>query len=238
MNILAFRCLAALGLLAVAACSQSPRTGVKSPAAVQMIDNGQQVSDVIGALEAGDIKRARSLLKKMTARDPNDPRVRLLQESMVGDPVELLGSKAFNYTSKTGDTMTNLSKRYLGDRLKFFLLARYNGMSSAKLSPGMVLRIPGVEPTPNPVAKPKTEPRPVVAAPNTRPAATGPRAPVANPALANALRARGLAALNQGRIADAVAALRKARAVDPSNIAVQRDLSRAERVLTSVRARK
>ena len=232
--------LAAAG--ALAACSQTPRPGAKKPPTIQTVGNAQQYADVTGALEAGDVKRARKLLKKMAARDPTDLRVLTLRQSIDGDPVALLGATAYSYLVRRGETMASLAQRFLGDSLKAHLLVRYNSLKDGRIIARQVIRIPGIEPVAAPVVvRPKSEPQQPTAAPSTvtpsrRPPTSA--APAANPALAATLRGQALAALNQGRVASAIMTLRRARTADPANAAVQRDLIRAERLYATIRARK
>lgn len=211
---------------------QAPATiaAPKSPidAAVDLLNDGD---------EDGAQKRLRPLLKA----NPNDPQANVLLESIKRDPVELLGPKSFAYTVQPGDTMITLSQRFLGNRLKFYQLARYNHVAKPiAISAGTVLRIPGE--SLRPVAVPRPEPA-AVEAPKAAPrndaknkvTLTAPaKAPVANPAAALKLRGLGLAALNQGRVADAVGLLRRATALDPGNSLIARDLARAERIAKAV----
>lgn len=226
-------------LAGLAACSGTPHPKAGRPATVQAIGNEQQLTDVVAALEAGDVGRARKLLKEMARRDPSDRRVQTLATGLDGDPLALLGLPSFAYKVERGDRMTALAQRFLGDRLKFYLLMRYNGLKMAALEPGQVIRIPGSAPAPvaPPVVRPKPESRP---APSAPPRATPPVvvAPVANPALANSLRGQAVKSLDQGKVATAVVLLRRAKAADPGNALVARDLARAERLLATVRARK
>lgn len=226
--------------IALAGCGQTPRPQASRPVLVQPIGNADQVSDVVAALEAGDVDRARRMLAAMAKRDPTDAQVLILKQSIEADPVALLGTRSFAYVVERGDTLPELAQRHLGNRLKFFLLARYNGLKTGQLTRGQSLRIPGTAPVaaPPPPRAPQPQkaqqPQPVPLRPPVAPPAT----PVANPALAAALRGRGLAALNAGKVAQAVVILRRARAADPANPAVQRDLGRAERLMAAVRARK
>lgn len=208
-----------------------------TPAVQGQFSDAQQISEVVAALETGNTKRARKLLKPMQKRDPANAQFRTLKMSMEGDPASILGSQAFAYTVQRGDAMTALSKRFLGDPLKFFLLARYNGMKDAHLAPGQVIRIPGTAPVaaPAPATRDRPKPEPSV---GSSPPKAAPTVRKANPVLASSLRGRGLAALNRGRVAEAVITLRKAQAADPEDIAIRRDLQRAERLLASVKARK
>lgn len=232
------RSLPLAGILALAACSHGP----SRPESVSAAPEPASPDSVIAALDRGDEATARKQIRAIQKRTPTDPAARVLEESIDKDPVELLGPKSFAYTVQPGDTMVGLADRFLGNRLKFYQLARYNGVKvPATLAAGTVLRIPGTPPAP---ARPKPAPRPSEPAPVARPphakpappAAAAPAAPAANPALARQMRAEGLAALNQGKVDRAVALLRRAAALDPGNPLIARDLSRAQRIAQTVHA--
>jgi Flp pilus assembly protein TadD len=59
-----------------------------------------------------------------------------------------------------------------------------------------------------------------------------------NPIVARQLHAAGLTALNQGAVDRAVNLLRRAAALDPGNAVMARDVARAERIATTVKARR
>jgi len=228
----------------LSACGQQPRPGVR-PALVQHVGNEQQVDDVVAALKLGDVKRARKLLKSMAKRNPTDRRVATLREGLDGDPAKLLGAMFFSYRVESGDQLTTLSQRFLGDRLKFYLLARYNRLTVDALQPGQLIRIPGSAPAPKPrietrpMSRPGVRPDPRPPSVSTaRPILAVPASPAVNPAAAGRLRGQALAALNRGAVANGVLMLRRANALDPANAAIKNDLARAERLLAAVRARR
>jgi hypothetical protein len=238
---------------ALGACGHNPRPGVR-PALVQPIGNARQVEDVVAALTLGDVKRARKLLKAMAKRDPSDRQVATLQEGLNGDPAKLLGTLFFSYRVEGDEQLTTLSKRFLGDRLKFYLLARYNGLTSDGLRPGQLIRIPGLAPAPKQRADPRLESRPD-ARPEPRgdqrpdpqldarqPSPPPPAAPTTSPTAkrtaAGQLRAQALAALNRGAVENGVLMLRRARALDSANPNIKNDLARAERLLAAVKVRR
>jgi tetratricopeptide (TPR) repeat protein len=65
------------------------------------------------------------------------------------DPVEVLGKEKFPYKVQPGDTLSRIARRFLGEPLKFYVLARYNGIrSSDRLEAGQVINIPGKKPPP------------------------------------------------------------------------------------------
>jgi hypothetical protein len=238
--------LASGTILAVAlgACGQQPRPGVR-PALVQQVGNEQQVEDVVAALKLGDVKRARKLLKSMAKRNPADRRVATLREGLDGDPAKLLGMMFFSYRVESGERLTTLSQRFLGDRLKFYLLARYNRLTVDALQPGQLVRIPGYAPAPKPRFEPRPDPKPdtrsdprPTSSSTARPTPATPASPAVDPPAAGILRGQALAALNRGAVANGVLMLRRARALDPANAAIKNDLARAERLLAAVRARR
>jgi hypothetical protein len=237
-----------LGLaVALAACTQAPGGQHPASTAAPALSPVDQVAD---RLNQGDEAGARKLLKKFAKKMPGDASLAVLQESLDGDPVQLLGPKNHPYAVQTGDTMQGIAEHLLGNRLKFYQLARYNGIKvPAALMAGNLLKIPGE--APKPVAPPPP-PAPPEKAPTKRPAkshvaepkpaapapAAVPAAPAANPAQARQLRSAGLAALNGGKVGNAVALLRHAAQLDPTNPLIARDLDRAERIARTVQSRR
>lgn len=227
-----------LGLAGCAGGTRPAPDAPRAPAATKAPD----IAAIVALLDQGEERAARKRIKAELKRDPTDPTLRLLRDSVEKDPKQLLGPASFAYTVRPGDTMAGLAQRFLGNRLKAYLLARYNGVAKpSALAAGAVLRIPGEPPREEPIrrsepaAKPSPSPRPKAA---PRPPATPPQAATTNPAAARQARAAGLAALNQGRAEAAVALLQRAAALDPANPLIARDLARARRVAAAVRARK
>jgi len=233
------RLVSLCGLLAVAACSKGPAAhpAVSAPPAAAAGD----VDSIQTLLMHGDRKGADKLLKPMLKRDPMNSRLLLLRDSMQRDPQELLGPTSYAYAVRPGEAFEEIAERLLGNRLKAYQLARYNGIDDpSTLAAGRTIRVPGSPPAPKPapvVERPK--PAPTLAPnPRPRPVVTVPAKPAANPAAAQRARAAGLAALNRGAVGEALVQLRRAKALDPDNPIVTRDLQRAERIAATVRARK
>ncbi|KQT34719.1 hypothetical protein ASG29_00705 [Sphingomonas sp. Leaf412] len=241
------RTAAPLGLmLLLAACSGGdrpapPGTAASAPAAAP--------DTILSLLDQGDVGAARKLLKAALKREPMNPSLLVLKDSIDRDAKEMLGPDSYGYTVQPGETMTLLAQRLLGNRLKAYQLARYNGIDRpASLAAGQAIRIPGTPPRradPPRTAEPRAparSPRPPAATAPARPSAPRPpaptAAPAANPAAARQARAAGLAALNQGKVNVAVAQLRRAAALDPGNPVIARDLSRAQRIAATVRTRR
>lgn len=227
-----------LAIAALSACSQKPGGRAAAPAMIQPVSNAQQIDDVVALLDDGKADVARKALNAMIKREPGDIDAAVLLDSLTADPVASLGAQSFDYRVQPGDSFRDLAKRYLGNRLKFYALARYNNVAvPASLKGGMIIRIPGE--APKAVTAPPPAPKSAPVPPRTAPkAAPAPKAPVANPAQAAKLRGQGLALLNQGQVSRAVGVLRQAAALDPGNALIRRDLERAQRIRKTVKDRK
>jgi hypothetical protein len=222
----------------LAACSPG---GNVRPGMIQPVNNRAQFEDAVALLVDGNVKAARKMLSAMAKRDPADRRTTALIATLDADPVATLGARNFPYRVQAGDHMTGLAQRFLSDRLKFYLLARYNGITVPKaIAVGQILRIPGIAPaivTPPPrVARPKSvEPAVVPPAAKT---VVGPAPSAAAVRRAVQLRGTGLAALNTGNVNRAVLLLREAVTLNPASPAIRNDLARAVRIQATVAARR
>jgi LysM repeat protein len=217
------------------ACSPGIKT---RPGMIQSVNNNAQFDDAVALLIDGNVKAARKMLSVMVKRDPADHRTAALFATLDADPAVVLGTRSFTYKVQAGDQLTALAQRFLSDRLKFYLLARYNGMTVPKaIVAGQVLRIPGDAPPPRIV-------RPTQPEPTREPVAVAPKSPVDHAPSAAAihraiqLRGAGLAALNTGNVNRAVMLLRQAAALDRTSPAVKKDLARAQRIQATVEARR
>lgn len=241
--------LTALGMaLALSACASNP--GPRATAGAAASATAQEIDWVQTTLLQGHARSAEKQIKILLRRDPMNPRLLLLRQSLNGDPKEQLGAASYAYTVRSGDTITRLAERLLGNPLKAYQLARYNGLAvPVTLTPGQTLRIPGTPraPAPPPAAERPSRPAPIAppaalapARPSPPPAAaTRPTAsPGANPAAAQRARAAGLAALNRGAVDEAVGLLQRAHALDSGNALISRDLARARRIAETVRSQK
>lgn len=231
--------------MAVAGCSSAPHPQLSS-AAVQATNSGE-IEAIASLLDQGQREAAKKRVAAALKRDHGNANLMLLRDSIERDPQELLGPHHVPYTVQPGETMSELAQRFLGNRLKSYQLARYNGIERpAALSAGEVLLIPHepvhIEPPVRRVEKP-AEPQPAAPRPKAAPA---PRAAVAAPPSSgspvNSLAARqarsaGLTALNEGNPARAVGLLSRAATLDPGNAAIARDLQRAQRINATVKAR-
>ena len=109
--------------------------------------------DAVDQLQNGDEIAARATLDKAVALDPTNDLARKLQDQIKADAQKELGPVFFRYTVQRDDSLSKLAQQYLGDRFRFYILAKYNDMASPnKLAAGQVIKIPGRAPATPPAA--------------------------------------------------------------------------------------
>jgi len=238
------RALALVAIVGVSACASLPQISMPSlpgstPAAPERASAREYVRAAVDQLNVGNESGARAELRAALEMQPGNSSARRLMEQIEGNPREMLGESARTYTVRSGETMSELAERFLGDPLLFYALARYNGLEAPnQLSAGQTLSIPRRAHTAATNASATT----TSSAPSDRlasvatPSAPPPRPAGLDPARAGQLRLQGLQRLNTGDVNGAVGLLRQALALDNGNPANQRDLDRAVRMQTSLRA--
>lgn len=140
----------------------------------------------IELLNEGKADQARAELQASLAELPaaRNPRAQNLLSQIDDDPVAILGRENWRYKVQRGESLSIIAGNYLGDTLKFFVLARYNDMDNPSLlKAGQVIKVPGEKP--QQVAAVPASPAPETAPPEM-PAAesTPPEAPPADSAMA------------------------------------------------------
>ena len=109
--------------------------------------------DAVDQLQNGDETAARLTLDKAMALDPSNELAKKLQDQIKADAQKELGPVFFRYTVQRDDSLSKLAQQYLGDRFRFYILAKYNDMASPnKLAAGQVIKIPGRAPATPPAA--------------------------------------------------------------------------------------
>jgi hypothetical protein len=246
--------------LAAAAPPPAPAPAAAPAAPVVEITPGlspkARIKRAIGLLAVGDAAHARAELQAAQAANGGDELAQNLLMQIDGDPKSLLGASSFSYVIRPGESLSILAERYLKDRFKFYLLARYNGIadpSDAKV--GETIQIPGARRLTPPreerarddrhaedrkearreAQKEAAKPQPVKEAAAQTPSAQPPREPARDPGRASELRARALEEMSKGVIEASVSLLRKALVYDPHNPLIEADLERANRLEASVR---
>ncbi len=207
----------------------------------------------------GEEGQARAELEAYLIESPNSDTGRILIEQIDRDPRDLLGYQSFNYTLKSGETLSVIADRYMGDRYKFWALAKYNNIAvPAGVSVGQSILIPGVARVI--AAKPNTASRndddeindriekekkkaQASAAVKTTPAPTpapvpAPVAVVINPENAKRYRKQGLEQLQRGNVDLAIAAFNRAlgfaKGTSLYNM-ISSDLARAQKIKANMK---
>jgi tetratricopeptide (TPR) repeat protein len=112
----------------------------------------------LDALQDGDEDTARPLLQQAIVLEPGHKNAAILLSQLGVDPVAMLGKEKFPYKVQPGDTLSRIARRFLGEPLKFYVLARYNNIPiSDRLEAGKVINIPGKKPPPGKPSTPAVE---------------------------------------------------------------------------------
>ena len=183
-------------------------------------------------LQNGDEAGARQALTTALALDPANDIARRMQEQVNADAQKELGSTFFRYTVQRDDSLSKLAQQYLGDRLRFYILAKYNDMANpSRLAAGQVIKIPGKAPAALPSSTPPASARtPAGAAETAEPA---PAAAAVDPAADGgdlvALMQKGRRLQASGDLQGAYAAFSDAVLRAPGNrdAIIQRDAAKA-----------
>jgi tetratricopeptide (TPR) repeat protein len=103
--------------------------------------------EAVDQLQSGDETSARLTLEQALTLDPGNELARKLNDQVKADAQKELGSTFFRYTVQRDDSLSKLAQQYLGDRFRFYILAKYNEMPNpSRLDAGQVIKIPGRAP--------------------------------------------------------------------------------------------
>jgi hypothetical protein len=221
--------VAAVSAVLLAGCATTPPSTLESD-----LSTGERVTLAVELLNHNHPDKARAELKAVVAVSPTNAAAIQLMRDMDQDPVAALGQQSFDYTVRPRETLMTLAGRFLGDPLKFYLLARYNAIAApADVTAGQVVKIPGL-PRKAPPQR-FASPAPVSPSDHAPPTPAPARAsPVADAAGARKLRAAALENMNRGQINRAVGLLQRATQLDPGSLLIKRDLARAQRIQAAV----
>jgi tetratricopeptide (TPR) repeat protein len=207
--------------------SQAPmQSPALPPTAAAQQQAQKSAQGVIDLLEVGNEEQARKELQNALSLDPNNKLALSLMKQMTEDPVATLGKESFPYVVRSGDTLSRISGRFLGDIYSFHILARYNNIKVPRqVGAGQTLRIPGKAPPPgaltaNEPVRPAAN-RPDSAAVAPAPAAAPPAVEAVSPA-DTAFRS-GDAASKAGMLEKALSDYKKAAALGHPTAATQAD---------------
>jgi tetratricopeptide (TPR) repeat protein len=116
--------------------------------------------EAVDQLQNGDEAAARGTLDRALALDGSNELARKLSDQIRADAQKELGAAFFRYTVQKDDTLSKLAQQYLGDRFRFYVLAKYNDITNpSRLSAGQIIKLPGKGPLPA-VAVPAAAPEP------------------------------------------------------------------------------
>jgi Amt family ammonium transporter len=214
-----------------AAVTPAPTGSLAAPAlrgATVGLSPGERLNLAVELLKHDHKDQARIELQALTSAAPHDSAGARLLRELDEDPQAALGQQHFNYTVRAGDTFESLAERFLGDRLRFYLLARYNGVDTpADIAVGQILMIPG--------APHRSAPPPSRSAAAPTPTPIAPPAVASDPGRAKLLRSAALESLDRGQVARSVKLLQQAALLDPASNLIKRDLAKARRLQDGVR---
>ena len=104
----------------------------------------QLLRQALESLNDGDEEKARSELREARELDPDSKQAACLMKGITADPAAALGSQAYPYTVRRGESLWSIARRALGDGCEFWLLARYNNIKVPRqVGAGQVIRVPG-----------------------------------------------------------------------------------------------
>ncbi len=184
--------------------------------------------EAISQLQNGDEPGAQKSLEEATRLDPSADLAKKLMDQIKADPQKELGTVFFRYTVQRDDSLSKIAQQYLGDRYKFYILARYNDIANpSKLAAGQVIKVPGRAPAPG---TPKPPAPPAVAEPPADDAAAKATEAATPRSAANQLMQQGADLAKAGNLEGAYDAYREAAVRDPGNrdAALQRDATRTQ----------
>jgi tetratricopeptide (TPR) repeat protein len=105
--------------------------------------------EAVDQLQNGDEIAARQTLAKALALDPANDIAKKMNDQIAADAQKELGPTFFRYTVARDDSLSKLAQQYLGDRFRFYILAKYNDIANpSRLGAGQVIKIPGRAPPP------------------------------------------------------------------------------------------
>jgi len=164
-------CLLAAALLASMCIGCAPTAPTEPPAEVKQepvsappgpkpespeakLQSQKLAQDAHDLLQKGEESTAQEGLERALWLDPNNELARKLIAQIRTDAHKELGATSFAYTVQPDDTLSKLAQRFLNDRYRFYILAKYNDMRVPnKLATGQTIRIPGTEPKTAAVSK-------------------------------------------------------------------------------------
>ena len=130
------------------AAPQRPPEPEISPAQAKA-QSQQFALQAVDQLQNGDEAGARQTLGKALSLDPANDIAKKMNDQIGADAQKELGATFFRYTVQKDDSLSKLAAQYMGDRFRFYILAKYNDIANpSRLAAGQVIKIPGRAPPP------------------------------------------------------------------------------------------
>ena len=181
----------------------------------------------VDLLQNGDEAGARGVLEKALAYDATNDLAKKLMDQIKADAQAELGATFFRYTVQRDDSLSKIAQAYMGDRFKFYILAKYNDIANpSKLAAGQVIKVPGRQPAVMPAtARPTPAPAPAPATTTAEPAPAPAAEPEPAKAATSSLMQQGAAQQKSGNLEAAYASFSDAVRAEPNNkeAVMQRD---------------
>jgi LysM repeat protein len=119
-------------------------------------------------LQDAKVNETRTELMRSLKLDPQNVLATTLMRQLNEDPTAILGKESFPYKVASGDTLSRIADRFLGDKYMFYALARYNNIATPKnLQAGQTIKILGKPPAVVAVRPPPPTPAPIPVPPTT-----------------------------------------------------------------------
>ncbi len=127
----------------------------------------EHIKEAIKYLHKGDESKARLELESAVRQEPsNMTAINLLVQVNTPPEKYFTQKESFAYKIKKGESLSTVAKKFLDEPLKFYILAKYNGIDDPrKLKSGHTIRIPGKQKL-SAKPKPKKKPKPSSSASN------------------------------------------------------------------------
>lgn len=94
-------------------------------------------------LQAGRAQAAGESLNLALGSDPEHKIAQDLLWQMKASPEQYFSSEFTSYRTRFGESLSGIAKRFLNDPYKFYMLARYNGITDpSRLEVGQMIKIP------------------------------------------------------------------------------------------------
>lgn len=127
-----------------AAAAEAPKPAEPVYTATPGLSPRERFRAAVKDLETGDAGQAKAELNQYLIDVPSNNKRAQALLSQIDSPVEeYFPPENFTVMVGTGESLSTLAQTFLGDSLKFYILARYNGITNpSQVSAGQTVKIP------------------------------------------------------------------------------------------------